>query len=697
MLDYLDSRGVLPNFLTGRPYSSSYRKVAAEVWSQLPVYKDRSKVKEIVQSLKKNSVTIVISATGSGKSVVVPRLAMQYLISDAKYDTPRLAMTFPKSVLASQSALFACKTWDVVLGEHVGFQFRGAPPSSHNSDTSALFLTDGTLFTMSRRDPLFSRFNLVIIDEAHERSVQTDFLLERLRQALVTRPTFRLVIMSATIDPLVFVNYFKSLPTAVVTVAGKPSFEITHHWEIRPVAPDVLMAVALQRAFDALDLKKKISKISKKKAKGQLVVPTDVLVFVPTTKDAIKGCKLLSDSKSPVRSTILCEGLYRKLPDALKDIVILGRPTPPMSRKLIYATPIAESSITLSLLAAVVDSGLQLSSTWLPLEQATRVTREMTSKAQISQRIGRVGRVAPGDAFHLYTENMFMELKDFPEPAISHTDLTEHFLAELCTGKTVDVVWTDCSHLITPPSPQQTASCVHTLQMLGLVTRGGGVSDLGRNIQGMCDMFKTSLSGALLLMGGLLVGCRKDAIVLSSILEEVKGQMTELWAINVLDPRVPLRAHCDKLSDHVSLIRIYREVYVPSKKVAVDALFIDMWNRIHTRIMRDSHRYLHFKLRIDAGESMFRSAAPPSAELYVSFSDPMIRAVAFARRHRQLVFKNTKGVDASSFGPLKSCTCTSRSLLATSETRPQNCVGGLYDELIEVGGKKSFSGISWIC
>lgn len=677
--DYLDAGGVRPNFVSGQPYSDAYRQLAASRWSKLPLYSDPNKVALILASLRDHAVTVVISATGSGKSVIVPRLAMKHLMTrhgQARHGVPpsRLAMTFPKSILAMQSALYASRTWDVVLGQQVGYQYRGSPSTSHSSDTRALFLTDGTLYTMSRKDPLFSRFDLVIVDEAHERSVQTDLLLERLRAALLVRPELRLVIMSATIDPAIFTRYFAD--TGVVTVAGQPSFEITHHWEAVAVLSEAFLRLALQRAAQALS-----------SGKG------DVLVFVPTTKDATKGCKALRDSDLPVRGITLCEGLYRKLPDPLKEIVIHGRPVAPMTQKLVFATPIAESSMTLPSLGAVVDGGLQLSSTWLAGEQATRVTREMTSKAQIAQRVGRVGRVAPGDAYHLYTRAQYAMLREFPEPAILHTDLTEHFLAELCRpGKGVAGVLEDCARLISPPSSDQTLSALNTLRQLGLVL-GDSITDMGRSAQDLVDMFKKSLSGALLLLGGALVAgsgtVRRDMIALACILEEVKGELSDLWSLSaVKDPRSPLRLHCDATSDHVSLVRVYREVYLGGRERERGALYLAVWDRIHASVTREEPRYMKFTSRTTSS-----SALLPAANSRPAFAVPLVRALAYARRHRQMV--RTKKGEASA-GPLRSCIATSRPLLALALTAPASCVGALYDELVEVTGSKAFSVVTWI-
>lgn len=704
--DYLDAAGVAVNFMTGIPYTQAYRDLARSSWAKLPLYIDPIKVSELLSSLHKNSVTVVISATGSGKSVIIPRLAMKFLQEragkEATHTKPRLAMTFPKQILAQESAKFASRTWDVTLGAEVGYQFRGSPPTSHSPETRALFMTDGTLFTMSRKDPAFSSFDLVILDEAHERSVQTDLLLARLRASLETRPTFRLIIMSATIDPGIFATYFQS--SHVIRVAGQPSFPIDHHWEQTPVTPDGSLVLAVQRATSALNSE------SIRQPGSSTVLPSDVLVFVPTTKDATKGCRLLHATKTAVTEATLCEGLYRRLPDDQKDTVIHGRPVPPMTHKVVFATPIAESSITLPELGTVVDSGLQLSSVWLAREQATRITRGMTTQAQIAQRVGRVGRTAPGVAYHIYTKKQFAALKPFPDPAILHTDLTEHFLAELCSrGKGLTGVLWDCSGLMTPPHPDQTQAAVNTLRQLGLV--GGGssarvgvevdchVTELGRAVQGVCDRFKLSLSNALVMMGGALVGCREDAVILACILDEIKGELSDLWSMAVAasgDPRTPLLAHLDPLSDHVSLVNVYRKVYLGRSSVdkARGALYEPTWDRIHERILRDGPRFAAYQVRLDLAADGYTAVAPPGVS--VSFYSPLVRAVAFARRHRHFLFtgRDQRG-KASSAGPLQSTSCWARPMLA-APSQLKSCLGGLYDDIVEVGGSMSFSIITWI-
>lgn len=702
MHDYLDSKASYLNFVNGRPYSLEYKKIARDRWSKLPVYHDRSKVKEIFDSLVSCNVTIIISATGSGKSVIVPRLAMKYLIDTHKSSrrVPKLGMTFPKSVLAMESAKYASKTWDVVLGEEVGYQFRGSPPSSHGSKTRALFMTDGTLYTMSRHDHFLEAFDLVIIDEAHERSMQTDLLVARLRTALIKRPAFRVVIMSATIDPILFESYFNEtgLTSKVVHIAGQPMFDIKHHWELKQVGDKDLMDVAVNRVKHAFVPQDKQLGSSTTNAR-------DIIVFVATTKEVKTGCQLFhKETRDGSIQDVSCEGLYRKLKDDLKEVVIHGIPEPPFKRKLIFATPIAESSITLPLLSKVIDSGLQLTSRWLPQEQATEIVRQMTSKAQISQRVGRVGRVAPGEVYHLYTKAQYASLRPFPEPSILQTDLTEHFIAELCIdGSSVRTVSTACNHLLSPPDSAHTASSLRTLRQLGLLIPCDTeevISHLGRIVQEVCTSFQMSLSRAMLMIGGAIVGCKDDALILACILEEIKKEFSELWSSEAFASREYLlivKEHVDRFSDHVSLIQVYHTIYNGEPDAHERSILnLSTWNRIETRIMKYKTKYAMFDIHrhIDVKSKHMSSFLPPPP----SFACDLIRAVAFSLRHHQLIFRS-KGVRskfASSVGPMTSVCCEAVAVLASQSTRPSSCRGGIYEDLLVINQTKSFSLITWI-
>src|SRR3989344_5104752 len=183
----LDYQGRYNNPLTSLPYSYQYKELA-QIWSKFPAYKE---VDKIIQALKTNQITIIISGTGSGKTVLVPKFMLHTLNYVGK-----VAITLPKQILTQSSADYAAKTLDVQLGEQVGYQFRGSPREMRSDKTKLLYATDGTIVQRLLKDPSLKDFDAVIIDEAHERKVQIDFLIFLLKKALEIREDLKVVIDS---------------------------------------------------------------------------------------------------------------------------------------------------------------------------------------------------------------------------------------------------------------------------------------------------------------------------------------------------------------------------------------------------------------------------------------------------------------------------------------------------------------------
>ena len=193
----LDPDGKNNNPLNNNTYSENY-KILSKIWKNFPAYKY---AKDILHGIKHNQVILVVSGTGSGKTVLIPKFALHILDYKGK-----IAITLPKQIIAKSAAEFAAATLDVKIGEHVGYQYKGE--SKHSKDTKLLYATDGTIVAHLMSDPLLLEFDTVIIDEAHERKVQIDFLMYLLRNVLQNRPTFKVIIMSATINAEVFESYF---------------------------------------------------------------------------------------------------------------------------------------------------------------------------------------------------------------------------------------------------------------------------------------------------------------------------------------------------------------------------------------------------------------------------------------------------------------------------------------------------------
>ena len=199
-----DPRGLKNNPFNDKKYSDEYKNLS-NIWSLLPAY---SKAEEILKEIKKNDVILIQSGTGSGKSVIIPKIAIHYLGHKGL-----TIMTLPKKDITKSSAVFSSKISDVEIGEYIGYQYRGEQVKSDK--TILLYSTDGSIISMIKKDPYILDIDILIIDEAHERKIQIDLLLYLIKKAITERKNknlkpLKLIIMSATINPELFENYYKS-------------------------------------------------------------------------------------------------------------------------------------------------------------------------------------------------------------------------------------------------------------------------------------------------------------------------------------------------------------------------------------------------------------------------------------------------------------------------------------------------------
>lgn len=610
--DPLDAAGTRPNPLTGAPFSAARARWAA-VWSKFPLYSDKPKMKALVQSFRSNNVTIVVSGTGSGKTVLAVPLMLQAV--SASPDSA-IAVTIPKRTTVLAAARTGAMTMDVPLGAQVGYQFRGAPSGAASAATRILYSTDGTLLAQSRRDPLLTRFAAVVVDEAHERPLPTDLLLVAIRAALARRPEMRLSVMSATINPDEFVSYFEAagLSVGVVHIKGSSMHPIERRFLGQPSNP-LLAGVDVVRSV-----------LADGRSYG------NVLLFVPVMRDTIEGCKEIL--ATPRRSTkgrtassappTGCVPVYGKMSAEERDLAVASRLS--RTRRTFVATNVAESSLTIPDLLDVVDTGLQLVSEYDARAHGTRVAREMATQAQITQRIGRAGRTAPGVAHLLYTQAQFNALPAFPNPAILSADLSQTLLEELVatSGKRgPDWFLTD---LITPPTIDQLADAAMMLHFYGLVSvRPRGASgddnrnrnfhdmpyatlryrdssdpqaqavvtnaltgtikthdfvptDFGHIVATAMQRHRLGLPYALLLVAGIACGCVREAAQLAVLLETVGGEIRSLWIDNgsVRPPRPPI--NCES-TDHAAISAILQSVLLTDgdKGLATRGLAPSQW------------------------------------------------------------------------------------------------------------------------
>ena len=599
--DFLNSKGQGVNFLTGKPYGTAYSKLVPG-WSRLIMYRDASIVKDIVESLRDNQITIISAPTGVGKGVTTPKYMLKLMHLMDPSDVRKIAMTIPKRDAAKMAAEYAALTLDVPLGSHVDYAFRGHPASK---TARLLYCTDGILLArVLHGDAMLRDYKCIIIDEAHERPLPTDMLLYFLRAALRARPDMRVVVMSATIDPKPYEDYFSGLTVHVVKVPGQQNYPVQQHFLTEPI-PNVTQAVGatVQRA----------AKVVSDTPDG------DMIVFVPKVKDAIAGCS--KGGPFEARSDTLCLSIFAQQDKEIKDIAVddqLYKQGTTYTRRILFATNVAESSMTFKGIKYVVDSGLEMAVRWDARRHARTMEVAYITRGQAEQRIGRTGRTGPGEAFQMYTREQFDKLPALPRPKILDADVTDMFLM-LLEHHTIRDVVTIFASMLTPPTIDQLVGSLSYLHFNGMVhitqiSNGnksiefkampwksiasyedllkydGSIMSVGRALLKALDI---SQAYALLLLWGSVFECQQEMVILACILEVCGGDTNLLWSKDGLRA-TDLKRIRHPSSDHITLIQAYQRLFLRDPNSP--SIHRMTWRDIQTKIQR------YYRMNIDDDE-----------------------------------------------------------------------------------------------
>ncbi|RPA79893.1 P-loop containing nucleoside triphosphate hydrolase protein [Ascobolus immersus RN42] len=362
--------------------------------SLLPIAKHQ---KALLYLVENHPVTIVVGQTGSGKTTQLPR----YLY-DAGWtkDGKVIACTQPRRVAATSVAARVAEEMGVRLGDEVGYSIRFEDMTSEK--TRIKYLTDGLLLREALIDPLLSRYSVIMVDEAHERSLSTDILLGILKKIRRKRPDLRIIISSATLQAEDFVRFFSTTPEGKEPEKnnGKDIAKIISiEGRCHPV--DILyLSQPTENYIESI--MSAIFEIHLKEPQG------DILVFLPGQADITNCIELLSERAAklhPAAPKLLPLPLYAGLPSSQQ--LEIFEPTPENYRKVVFSTNIAEASLTIPAIHYVLDSGLVKLRTYNPQTGIDTLTTVPTSRASAVQRAGRAGRVAPGKCFRMYTEPFF--------------------------------------------------------------------------------------------------------------------------------------------------------------------------------------------------------------------------------------------------------------------------------------------------
>jgi ATP-dependent helicase HrpA len=351
---------------------------------------------EIIQTLRHNQVVIVCGDTGSGKTTQLPKIALKA----GRGVRGMIGCTQPRRLATLAMARRVAEEFGEEPGGRVGYQHRFE--SKLSKDTVVKFMTDGILLAETRHDRLFKKYDTLIIDEAHERSLNIDFLLGILKRTLPKRPELKIIISSATLDVKRFSAFFANAP--IVTVPGR-LYPIETRWRATEDADDADLSRQIANAVDELI------------AEG----PGDILVFLPGERDIRDATEVLNGRRLPNTEII---PLLASLPAGEQQRAFKLS----SNRRIILSTNVAETSVTLPGIRYVIDSGLARISRYNPRTQVQRLQIESISQASANQRKGRCGRLAPGICIRLYGEDDFKKRDDYTPPEILRSSLARVIL-----------------------------------------------------------------------------------------------------------------------------------------------------------------------------------------------------------------------------------------------------------------------------
>jgi ATP-dependent helicase HrpA len=465
---------------------------------ELPVSQLKDEIAEVI---REHQVVIIAGETGSGKTTQLPKICLEL----GRGVLGQIGHTQPRRIAARTVAERIAEELGTEPGTAVGYKVRFTDTSSDN--TLVKVMTDGILLTEMQRDRQLLRYDTLIIDEAHERSLNIDFILGYLRQLLPSRPDLKVIITSATIDPDRFSNHFldpAGTGAPVIEVSGRTyPVELRYRPLTGPAGPD-----GEPRDHEPRDQVQAIDDaLTELRAAG----PGDVLVFLSGEREIRDTAEALAG-----RDGLEVLPLYGRLSAAEQHRVFAGggrQGQPSGRRRVILATNVAETSLTVPGITYVIDPGTARISRYSHRTKVQRLPIEAISQASANQRAGRCGRTSAGICIRLYTEEDYASRPEFTEPEILRTNLASVILqmAALDLGEVAKFPFVD------PPDSRNVADGIRLLEELGAVTPGHGslrLTDVGRKL---ARLPVDPRLGRMILEAGRN-GCAREVLIITAAL-----------------------------------------------------------------------------------------------------------------------------------------------------------------------------------
>lgn len=599
-----DTNGLYNNPLTNQPYQNLYADEVlsdkspktytnlAKIWSDKIVYHNKD---AIIESIANNQITLATAGTGVGKTILVPRMALHAF--DYK---EKVICTIPKKLPTRENAQFIAQCMDVKLGEQVGYFYQGENNTNKNGiETKLTFTTTGSLISsMVGSDPLLSNYKCVIIDEAHERSVETDLLLLLLKKACMKRRDLKVVIMSATIDLDKFRNYFpkSAFKFGEIDAGSETTYPVSVKWIDRPrdwkvdaiditmrllkktIIGDIMIFVkakgdavqlctGIEKAMNEFrktlktkDIRKsttqKKSQSSTRKSTTRKSLPSSSkLHIIPPEYEINPYCAIL-DGKTTKKDADLAtnEHLYKSLRDSKGY---------PYTRKIVITTNVAESSITVNGIVFIIDAGLEYTASYDPSLRVRKLLESNIAQSAVKQRKGRAGRTQPGYCFHLYNEREYSQFEHYPVPAIEKQDITTNILDLLRMKEvnTVEKMRVFLDQFISPPHEKFIINALNTLYALGAITTMNSQGQITPMGLALCKFRALPPNFARSIIASHFYGCSRSVCDIIALATVADGRLDSIFIKYREDKKKSKDQNKKEFSKHKSIMKSYEHEY----------------------------------------------------------------------------------------------------------------------------------------
>lgn len=486
----------------------------------LPVFQMRQK---LIDAVDNNQFLVIVGETGSGKTTQIT----QYLHEEGFGRNGIIGCTQPRRVAAISVAKRVAEEMGCTVGEEVGYTIRFEDETSPM--TKIKYMTDGMLQREALLDSKMSKYSVILLDEAHERTVATDVLFALLKKAALQRPDLKVIVTSATLDSEKFSKYFMECP--VIRIPGR-TFPV-----------EVLYAQTPQMDYieSALDT---VMEIHINEGSG------DILVFLTGQEEIDTCCELLYERVKTLGDTIqdlLILPVYSALPSEIQSKIF--EPTPKGSRKVIFATNIAETSITIDGIYYVVDPGFSKINTYNPKVGMEQLVVSPISQAQANQRKGRAGRTGPGKCYRLYTESAFYnEMLPATVPEIQRQNLSHTILMLKAMGVN-DLLHFD---FMDPPPKSSMVGALQQLFNLQALDEDGYLTKLGKRM----SQFPMEPALSKTLLASFSNDCSEEVLTIISMLSVQNVFYRPKDKQQEADNKKARFHH--PYGDHLTLLNIYR-------------------------------------------------------------------------------------------------------------------------------------------